>query len=293
MFRNVVIGVDGRSGGRDAIALARQLAGPGTTTTLANVYLSAVPLVPSLLAWYEIERKKSSDLLDAECSRANLTAEVATVCAASACEGLHRLAEERDADLLVLGSSSRSLIGRVLLGDDARASLNGAPCAVALAPRGYAEGPAPLRRVGVGFDGSPESALAVEAARSVAAGHGADVEARFVVHTPGLPPATPGAWTDVAGEMLDQAQDEVRALPGVSGTAVLGLPNQELVAMAHDVDLLVVGSRGYGPVRRMVIGSTAGYLQRHAPCPLLVVRRRHAAPEGDGDAARTPAGATP
>lgn len=279
MFRNIVIGVDGRSGGRDAIALARQLAEPDATITLANIYLSAVPLVPSLLAWDEIERQKSSDLLDAECSRANLTAEVSTVCAASACEGLHRLAEERDADLLVLGSCSRSLIGRVLLGDDARASLNGAPCAVALAPRGYAGAPAALTRIGVGYDGSPESTLAVEAARDVAEGHDAQVEARFVVHTPGLPPATPGAWTDVAAEMLEQAQAEVQALPGVTGSAVLGLPNQELVGMAHHVDLLVVGSRGYGPVRRMVTGSTAGYLQRHAPCPLLVVRRRSAAPD--------------
>lgn len=289
MFRNVIIGIDGRSGGRDAIALARQLADPDATFTLANVYLSAVPLVPSLLAWDEIEQQKASTLLEAERSRANIPAEAAPVCAASACEGLHRLAEERHADLLVLGSSSRSLIGRVLLGDDARASLNGAPCAVALAPRGYAEGPVPIARVGVGYDGSPESAVAVEAARAVAQAHRAEVQARFVVDTPGLPPATPGAWTDVVPQMLEQAEAEVQSLDGVRGTAVLGLPNQELVAMAHDVDLLVVGSRGYGPVRRMVIGSTAGYLQRHAPCPLLVVRRRPA-PDSDAGAAQATAG---
>lgn len=291
MFRNVIIGVDGRSGGRDAIALARQLADPEATITLANVYLSAVPLVPSLLAWDEIERDKSAALLEAERERANLEVEVSTVCAASAGEGLHRLAEERGADLLVLGSSSRSLLGRVLLGDDARASLNGAPCAVALAPRGHAEKAVALEHIGVGFDGSDESMLALDAARTIAAAHGASIEARFVVHTPGLPPSTPGAWTDVMPEMLAQAEARVQALDGVTGTAVLGLPNQELVGLARHVDLLVVGSRGYGPVRRMVIGSTAGFLQRHASCPLLVVRRRQAPEERETGPTQASAGA--
>ena len=51
--------------------------------------------------------------------------------------GLHELAELIGADLLVIGSSRRGLLGRVLIGDDTRAALNGAPCAVAIAPAGY------------------------------------------------------------------------------------------------------------------------------------------------------------
>jgi hypothetical protein len=39
------------------------------------------------------------------------------------------------------------------------------------------------------------------------------------------------------------------------------------------LDILVVGSRGYGPVRRLVLGSTADYLERHARCSLLVLPR--------------------
>jgi hypothetical protein len=53
--------------------------------------------------------------------------------------GLHEEAERRNADLIVVGSSSRSLLGRVWVGDDARASLNGAPSAVAIAARSYAQ----------------------------------------------------------------------------------------------------------------------------------------------------------
>jgi nucleotide-binding universal stress UspA family protein len=39
------------------------------------------------------------------------------------------------------------------------------------------------------------------------------------------------------------------------------------------MDVLVVGSRGYGPIKRLVLGSTSNYLQRHARCSLLVLPR--------------------
>ena len=56
--------------------------------------------------------------------------------------------------------------GRVLMGDDTRAALNGAPCAVAIASRGYQCQPHQLETLGVGYDGSPESSLALGAAAS-------------------------------------------------------------------------------------------------------------------------------
>ncbi len=42
---------------------------------------------------------------------------------------------------------------------------------------------------------------------------------------------------------------------------------------AEGIDLLVLGSRGYGPVMRVLLGSVSGHVFRHAPCPLLVTRR--------------------
>ena len=53
--------------------------------------------------------------------------------------GLHELVEEIHADLLVVGSSRRALLGRAGVGDDTRAALNGAPCAIAIAPAGYGQ----------------------------------------------------------------------------------------------------------------------------------------------------------
>jgi nucleotide-binding universal stress UspA family protein len=73
--------------------------------------------------------------------------------------------------------------------------------------------------------------------------------------------------------MLTEASERMRQLPGVDGRAVYGLAGEELAAFGDEVDLLVVGSRSYGPVRRLVLGSTSDYLERNARCSLLVLPR--------------------
>ena len=73
--------------------------------------------------------------------------------------------------------------------------------------------------------------------------------------------------------MLGEATSRMHELPGVEGRAVYGLAGEELAAFGDEVDILVVGSRGYGPVRRLVLGSTSDYLERHARCSLLVLPR--------------------
>lgn len=70
--------------------------------------------------------------------------------------GLHVLAEQHDGDLLVVGSCSRSVAGQAMLGNDTRAALNGALCAVAIAARGYAQ-KMPIARMGVAYNRSRES----------------------------------------------------------------------------------------------------------------------------------------
>jgi nucleotide-binding universal stress UspA family protein len=52
-----------------------------------------------------------------------------------------------------------------------------------------------------------------------------------------------------------------------------GLLHEEREALANTVDLLIVGSRGYGPMKRMMLGSTSSYLERHGRCSLLVLPR--------------------
>jgi hypothetical protein len=61
-----------------------------------------------------------------------------SVVAARTATGLHMQAEDMGAELLVIGSSHRGALGRLMLGDDIRETINGAPCHVVVAARGYA-----------------------------------------------------------------------------------------------------------------------------------------------------------
>jgi nucleotide-binding universal stress UspA family protein len=276
VFENVLVGVDGKPYGRDAIALASRLAGAEGKLTLANVHAGdfhpVSALSPGIL---EEERKASKELLERERAQSGVEAKLVSVIAYSPGEGLHREAEEQGADLLVVGSCSRSAFGRAMIGDDTRAALNGSPCAVAIATRAYSAHPTPLAKVGVAYNGSAESKRALAAAIEVAKPTRASVVALEVVSIPTF--AFGGVSTPPLGDtinvLLREAEARMAELPGVEGRAVYGLPGEELAAFGEEVDLLVVGSRSYGPLRRLVLGSTSEYLERHARCSLLVLPR--------------------
>lgn len=260
MFENVLVGVDGKPNARDAVALARRLTNRGGRLTLGHVHRGEMP---------------SIELLEPALAAAGVDVELKSIVASHPGAGLHQQAERQHADLLVVGSCSRGLFGRATLGDDTREALNGASCAVAVAARGYAENQKPIETIGVAYDGSGESAAALELARKLAASGHAKIQALEVVSIPsltftGIVPVAIGESIDA---MLSAAAARMSALPDVDGKAVYGLPGEELAAFGAQVDLLVVGSRGYGPLKRLVLGSTANYLASHARSSLLVLPR--------------------
>jgi nucleotide-binding universal stress UspA family protein len=276
MFKNVLVGVDGRPNGHDAIALASRLTDTDGKLTLAHVHSGELrpshAITPGMV---REEREASEKLLEQERTEADVKAELISIVSMSPGRGLHQQAEEQNADLLVVGSCSHGAFGRAMLGDDTRAALNGAPCAVAIASRGYAEDPCPIAKVGVGYNESPESKAALAMAQMLAASTSATVHALEVVSIPtaaytGLVPLAIGESIDV---MLQEAKGRMKALPDVEGHAVYGLTGEELAVFGDAVDILVVGSRGYGPVKRLVLGSTSDYLERHARSSLLVLPR--------------------
>ncbi len=277
MFENVVVGVDGSSGGRDAIALARLLKDPAAKLTFVFVRSSEIAE----------DVAESEQLLERERSAADLEADLLSVLSLNPGRGLHEQAERRGADLLVVGSCSHGTFGRAMLNDDTRAALNGAPCAVAVASRGYAEHHTAISDLGVAYNGSPESVAALAVARKLAAPTGARVHALEVVSLP--PAAFGGIAAPTSAEYIDeivtQAGDRMKEVADVDGRAVFGIAGEELAAFGDELDLLVVGSRGYGPLRRLVSGSTSNYLERHARCSLLVL------PRPDTAAASEPASA--
>jgi nucleotide-binding universal stress UspA family protein len=82
-------------------------------------------------------------------------------------------------------------------------------------------------------------------------------------------------------ELVQRARQRVASLKGVDPDAAYGDPAQELALYSASLDLLVIGSRGYGPLGRVVHGSTALELSRSARCPLLVLTRAARAAAGD------------
>jgi nucleotide-binding universal stress UspA family protein len=160
MFSNVLVGVDGQFGGRDAIALARQLTPDDGRLALAHMYPSrGDPLHRDYGDYEAAQYAHARDLLNAAREEAAVRAELHWSACTAPGRGLHELAESLRSDLLIVGSSGRGLLGRVMVGDDTRAALDGAPCPVAVAPAGYAEHPSPIRKIGVGYDG-PRTASA-------------------------------------------------------------------------------------------------------------------------------------
>lgn len=280
MFSKVIIGVDGKQGGRDAVALARVLAAPGAELTLAHVNAGYTTYSRADNGDFQrVEQERSAALLDAERKAVGEDLDVRWTASESVGRGLHRVAERLGADLLVVGSSTHGLLGRVLLGDDTLSALQGAPCAVAVAPIGYASDPVVIREVGVGYNGSSESVHALALAREIADRYGAKLSAMHAIVLPFFRMTT---LVEEIRYLVDDAIDEIKGLGDVEPHGVYGKASEELALYSASLDLLVVGSRGYGPLGRLLHGSTSRELARSCRCPLLVLPRG-AADRGNGD----------
>ena len=173
------------------------------------------------------------------------------------------------ADLIVVGGCHRSAIGRVVVGDDARSVLRHAPCAVAIAPAGYAERPGSIRKIGVAYDGSEQSTVALAHAALLADGTGAELIVRDVVGGYGDAWLAGATYVEDA-QVIAAERARLGAADGAHVDVVVGFPNEELARLSEDVDVLVCGSRHQGAIKRVRLGSTSEYLSRHSACPLVV-----------------------
>jgi nucleotide-binding universal stress UspA family protein len=215
------------------------------------------------------------------------------VVAASAARGLTEQAEADLADLLVVGSSRHAPLGAVATERTAGRLLHGAPCAVAIAPAGL-RGDGPFRHVGVAYDGSPEAHVAVATAYALAARDGAAVTlVRVLPPVPVLNSSGPVEREERNAHL--RAQDDLVALAdaapdGVNPRTVLlrGAPESQIKETCDGVvDLLITGSRGYGPLRSALLGSVSELLVEGAPHPVLVIPRTQARAEPDTAATRS------
>ncbi|MFJ3726459.1 universal stress protein [Streptomyces sp. NPDC090045] len=142
----------------------------------------------------------------------------------------------------------------------------------------------------VGVDGSPSAMAAVDAAAREALLRGAELH---VVHAfiwpamhvpPGTSPLGPpaGGVRESVERLLHEAVGRARsAAPGVRATSAV-MPGEAVAALeaeSRTAQLIVVGQRGSGGIRALLLGSTAVHLAAHGHCPVMVVRGR---PEPEG-----------
>lgn len=185
------------------------------------------------------------------------------------------------AAMIVVGSRGLGGIRGTVLGSVSRQLCEHAPCPVTVVRHVAGDAPVTLDTIVVGVDGSAHA----ERALGVAAGLAARAGSRIVaVHA-----AEPGAVPDPSvhplastgrnlPDLLDRWCEPLRAHGLVGHDAVIaeGDPRTALMDVAEErgADLLVVGSRGLGPVSALLLGSVASSLIQHAPVPVTVVPRR-------------------
>jgi len=107
--------------------------------------------------------------------------------------------------------------------------------------------------------------------------HGSRIKVRSVVALQSVPygEPIPENWPDIARQLMDHERGRLRGVDGVESDVSYGEPSEELAQFSQDLDLLIVGSRSYGPLGRLINGSTSNYLAEHGRCPLLVLPRSH------------------
>lgn len=285
MERKIIIGYDPDHGGDDVLRLGR---------VVAEV-LAARPIVVTVLPWPSYlmdaeDLQKQVDLATQEPFAAvheelgDLNVETRAIASRSAAEALHESAAEEEAMTIVLGSSHRGAFGRTLVGSVGESLVQGGPCAIAVAPHGYAErSPTRLLRIAVAFDGSPESWAALETGIGLARRWNCQLVVISVADYPHYSYAT--SWSAfAAGELRDFEREEKERLLELAlaripddlereGRIPTGDAGSQLVKASAEFDLIVAGSRAYGPLRRTLLGSSTRKLIRCSACPVLILPR--------------------
>jgi nucleotide-binding universal stress UspA family protein len=218
---------------------------------------------------------------------AEIHAEVRLVEARSAARGLHVALEDEGAGLAVVGSTSRGAIERTVVGSTAERVIHGAPCPVAVVPHGFEGGE--LGSVGVAFTRSAEGEQALRSGTALAGAAGAELRVITVLHESQGVVVTPHA-SDVgrAGLIEEQTaaqhrvaveQSVAAAVEQVGGAVeaeidlVYGDPAETLLGFTSTLDVLVMGSRAYGPQRAVLLGGVSRKVIARSSCPVLVLPR--------------------
>jgi nucleotide-binding universal stress UspA family protein len=269
----------------------------GGRLLIAAVYPHPGLPFPPPLRHREDERRRADQGIRAVRDELAPDADTVVVPGLSPARAICELAEARGASTIVVGSRSEHRMGDA---DHALQVLRSADTEVLVVPDGRPVSPV-LRRILVGFDGGPGSHDAVDRAIELARATGAAIRVLGIVpqevHSWWL--GGPTAWDsdqvdrwaqERQAELTQAAQDALGGAADVTATCdvISGDVVEELMRAATDADLLVLGSRRWGRLARLVLGSVSEPVVRACVCPTLVLPRgREASEPGERPAAGT------
>jgi nucleotide-binding universal stress UspA family protein len=279
-MRTIVIGSDGSAQAEGAMrfggALARAM---GARVIVGTAYIHTPPLRGDGGAFERLERSDAEEI--ARRGAASVSGagdiEARVVSGSTVAEGLHRLAAEVDADLLVIATSGRRRIGSHQPRSVSEQVVHHSPCPVAVVPP--RDGEPALSRIGIAVDGSPATREALAFAVELAARAAVDAPAFRLLHVSRTgrlehvpQPGSTSSHEHGLGKLaLEGLAVELAAHGDVQVVGETGDPGEELVRMSETLDLLVCGSRDQGAVKRLLLGSVSTHLVRHATIPVIVV----------------------
>ena len=281
------MGVNARPEGRDAAVLGAVLARiTGADLMLIAVIADPIVLPPVGVSWKSLRKEAQAGLAQIR-DAVMPVARTAVRTDLSVARALRRVVAREHRDLLVVGSSDKAPEGSVRIGKRVRQLLGYAACPLAIAPRGIQhKTEVSIKRIGVGYDGGGESESALSLAALISVAAGAELHVCGVVDDrAGSTLWSPGPAALVLAELGDVVQIELDGLreravaaahlldPNARVDIRRGRPADALLDLCADVDLLVIGSRRWGPVARVLLGSTGESLAYHATCPILIVPR--------------------
>jgi nucleotide-binding universal stress UspA family protein len=291
MARPILVGYDSRTGDRAALEFGIAAAEfTGARLIIGSAHASAAALGPASQGFVEEQLPdgagESLDHLHTELRGAGIEAECRALPGTSAARALHEAAEEFGAGLVVVGSTDRGGAGRVLPGSTAQRLMHGAPCPIAVVPCGWTRGGG-LHTIGVAYVGTPEGQRALADALALARRSGAKVRVLHAAKERGTTgsfgggnPLTPATtYEDLASTVRVAAERAVEeATAGQTAVEIepdvsVGDPADFLIAASERLDLLVCGSRGYGPTRAVLLGGVSRRVTSEARCPVIVLAR--------------------
>jgi nucleotide-binding universal stress UspA family protein len=285
----VVVGFDASPAGADAVTLAQAYCRTsGAHLIVATVHPAPAAISPGRVdaEWIADRHRAATEVLGRARELIGEDADYRVVASSSAAHGLHDLAEETGAGLIVVGSHRQAADERLFAGSTAERLLSGSACPVAIAPVGLrARGIENLSRIGVAYIEEPEAIAALTAAATFAAIADSATLRLYTVVAPEAEVLPFGIGRDAERAFLTAARETYQsALDAATARLPAGLPASghlrtgdvvEVLAEldATEIDLLYCGSRGYGPVRRVLLGGVSSRLVRRARSPVVVVPR--------------------